>query len=95
MKENAALGHRIGQVSAVDVDASYNKVYYAIREGSTRSVVRISQTNGSIYLAKTVDREVSSKYVFQVEAYNKDIHGNASLKSFAEVCSYFMHLQRN
>ncbi|XP_065063594.1 protocadherin Fat 4-like isoform X2 [Rhopilema esculentum] len=95
VKENAAVGHRIGQVSAVDVDASYNEVFYAIQEGSTQSVVRISQTNGSIFLAKTVDREVSSKYVLQVEAYNKDIHGNASLKSFAEVTLNIIDINDN
>lgn len=92
LEENVIVGHQIGQVVAVDTDTQFNTVYYGIKTSITSSIFQISETNGTIYLARKVDREIKDLYVLTVQAYNKDKAGNISQKSSVEVKTLFSFL---
>ena len=89
VEENVIIGHQIGQVVAVDTDTRFNIVYYGIKKSITSSTFQISETNGTIYLASKVDREIKDQYILTVQAYNKDKTGNISQKSSVEVIELF------
>ena len=83
--ENAPIGYWIGDVSAVDEDKTYNKIFYKIQNFVSNSIFHVSNQNGSMTLKKSLDRETNDKYIFTLVAFNKDQNGNESLKSSVEV----------
>ena len=83
--ENVPIGYWIGDVSAVDEDKTYNKIFYKIQNIVSDSVFHVSNQNGSLKLKKSLDRETNDKYIFTLVAFNKDQNGDESLKSSVEV----------
>ncbi|KAJ3611148.1 hypothetical protein NHX12_021164 [Muraenolepis orangiensis] len=59
--ENAAVGTEVGVVSARDTDARNNPVRYSIEgHGDIREAFKIDPNNGTLTLARTLDREAAN-----------------------------------
>ncbi|KAM8823865.1 cadherin-7 isoform 2-T2 [Spinachia spinachia] len=67
--ENAAVGTAVGSVTARDTDAVNNPIRYSIdrRSGNTKAF-KIDPNNGTITVAKALDRETASWHNVTVEA---------------------------
>ncbi|XP_028823753.1 cadherin-8 isoform X2 [Denticeps clupeoides] len=67
--ENAAVGTTVGAVSARDVDEAGNPIRYSIAKSSgTKDVFRIDPNNGTVIVAKPLDRETSDWHNLTVAA---------------------------
>ncbi|XP_028288494.1 cadherin-7 isoform X1 [Parambassis ranga] len=67
--ENAAMGTTLGSVSARDTDVVNNLVRYSIdKRSDTTKAFKIDPNNGTITVAKALDRETSNWHNLTVEA---------------------------
>ncbi|KAJ8375052.1 hypothetical protein SKAU_G00056320 [Synaphobranchus kaupii] len=72
IQENMAAGMTVGIVSARDSDAANNPVRYYIDKGTDmKSEFRIDPDNGTIMIAKSLDREASAWHNLTVTAKEK------------------------
>ncbi|XP_041924547.1 cadherin-7 isoform X1 [Alosa sapidissima] len=81
--ENAVVGTQVGTVSARDTDAANNPILYSMAKGSDmRNVLRIDPNNGTVTVAKPLDRETDDWHNLTISA--KETR-EGYLSSFVEV----------
>ncbi|XP_052121154.1 fat-like cadherin-related tumor suppressor homolog isoform X3 [Frankliniella occidentalis] len=74
IREDADIGGKILQVTASDFDSEKNgEITYKIRGGDNLRQFSIDSSSGYISVAKSLDREVSSSHVLEVEAVDGGI----------------------
>ncbi|XP_056155111.1 cadherin-7 isoform X4 [Lampris incognitus] len=85
--ENAMMGTVVGTVSARDIDTVNNPIRYSIDKGSDlRKAFRIDPNNGTITVAKPLDRETLSWHNVTVAAEEtKQNHLSATVAVFIKV----------
>ncbi|XP_077866254.1 uncharacterized protein LOC100329017 [Saccoglossus kowalevskii] len=83
--ENSAAGTLVITVTAVDRDVMDDgKVYYEITDGNIDGVFEINDTEGSILVKRTLDRETIDKYTLEITATDLAIPG-MELQALASV----------
>lgn len=69
ISEGASVGTQIFRVFTTDADEGLNgDVFYSISEGNQEGRFSIEETTGQILVAKTLDRESTSRYILTVIA---------------------------
>ncbi|KAL2085991.1 hypothetical protein ACEWY4_019311 [Coilia grayii] len=67
--ENAVVATQVGSVSARDTDTANNPIKYSIAKGSDmRNLLRIDPNNGTVTVAKPLDRETADWHNFTIAA---------------------------
>ncbi|XP_030375675.1 fat-like cadherin-related tumor suppressor homolog [Scaptodrosophila lebanonensis] len=74
VKEDVSIGEKVADVKAVDEDTNLNGiVVYNIERGDKLSQFFIDKNNGTIRLARAIDRETISEYALEIQACDRGI----------------------
>ncbi|KAL1139773.1 hypothetical protein AAG570_006750 [Ranatra chinensis] len=82
ISEGSNVGTQVLRVFTKDADEGLNgDVFYTLSEGNEEGRFTIDEATGQITIAKTLDRETSSKYTLKVVAHDAPLTGRLSATS--------------